>query len=264
MIDESLSGMGPARAFFTDFQIEFVEFISFFHFLVGVLRCLFIPMFKSIVESFTGCATFVWLVRIWFVKSCHKPPDKIQIKRKPILAISLRIILLTSLANPGNSFVVMSNEGVGIQSCDSSFANHAVTSLRGREFLSSINNQSAALDNCHRIRRNFVLGGSSSEFNQTSKNKRQLTFDIGDISLEFIQTSNNKRQLTLDAGGTSSEFIQTRRIKNTNNKPFDLEANNPKPIGGKLFTFNLASKYLVVDKNNPRPIGRDSPDNIDG
>ena len=148
-------------------------------------------------------------------------------------------------------------------------------------FLCSINHQSAALGNHHLLHRNFVLGDSSSEFNQTSKNKRQLTFDIGDISLEFIETSNNKRQLTLDAGGTSSKFIQTRRVKNTNNKPFDLEANNPKPIGGNLFmfdleannhkpiggklvTFNLASKYLVVNKNNPRPIGHDSPDNIDG
>ena len=213
MIDESLSGMGPAWAFFADFQIEFVEFISFFQLLVKLLRCIFIPMFKSIVESFTGCAMFVWLVRIWFAKSRHKPPDKIQIKRKPMLAISLRIILLTILANPGNSFVVMSNEGVGIQSCDSSFAKHAVTSLRGRVFLCSINHQSAALGNHHLLYRNFILGGSSSEFNQTSEIKRQLTFDIGNISLDFIQTSNNKCQLTLDAGSISSEFIQTRRIK---------------------------------------------------
>ena len=64
MVDESLPGMGLAGAFFTDFQIEFFGFISFFQFLVGLLRCFFIPMFRLIVESFTGCATFVWLVRI--------------------------------------------------------------------------------------------------------------------------------------------------------------------------------------------------------
>ena len=45
---------------------------------------------------------------------------------------------------------------------------------------------------------------------------------------------------------------------------FDLEANNPKPIDGKLFEFNLASKYLVVNKNSPRPIGGNRSENFDG
>ena len=42
-----------------------------------------------------------------------------------------------------------------------------------------------------------------------------------------------------------------------------MEANDPKPIGGKIVEFNLASKYLVVNKKYLRSLGGNDPDNID-
>ena len=71
------------------------------------------------------------------------------------------------------------------------------------------------------------------------------------------------------------------RIKNIISNLFDLEGDNPKPIGDNLFmfdfevnnlkligrkvcTFNSASKQLTESKNNPKPIGGNHPGIKDG
>ena len=51
MIVESLFGMRLASAFVTDFQIEFVEFISFFQLFAELFCCLCMLMFKSVATS---------------------------------------------------------------------------------------------------------------------------------------------------------------------------------------------------------------------
>ena len=112
-------------------------------------------MFKLIVELFLACATLIWLVLTWF-RTRHKPTDKRQNKCKQTFMNSLRVIILMSLANPGNSFIVMSREGVGVQSCDSSINKHSVTSSRGRVYQCSINYQSGAPSNL----RSMTLGNT--------------------------------------------------------------------------------------------------------
>ena len=151
-----------------------------------------------------------------------------------------------SLANPGNSFIVMSREGVGIQYCDSSITKHSVTSSRGRALLCSINYQSEAPSNL----RSLTLGNKHTS-KLIEESKLGLELLPLDSALDSNNHSDSEGELPLQRDKVSFGDEQKNRLRRSK-RIMELKGQSPMPAEGMAHASKLMKESsLGLELNSP-------------